>query len=149
MEEKILSAGIDVGTSTTQVIFSRMTVRNTGGFGSVPKIEITDKEIIYESGIIFTPLLSENEIDSSGVKAIVSEEYRRSGISPEDISTGAVIITGETSRKRNASAVAAALSEFAGSFVVAAAGPDLESVLAGKGSGAAVLSAVRRYLPSL
>lgn len=141
MEEKILSAGIDVGTSTTQVIFSRMTVRNTGGFGSVPKIEITDKEIVYESGIMFTPLLSENEIDGSGVKAIVSEEYRRSGISPEDISTGAVIITGETSRKRNASAVAAALSEFAGSFVVAAAGPDLESVLAGKGSGAAELSA--------
>ena len=51
MDETILSAGIDVGTSTTQIIFSRMTIQNTGGFGSVPKIEIVDKEIIHESEI--------------------------------------------------------------------------------------------------
>ncbi|MGN0608991.1 MAG: ethanolamine ammonia-lyase reactivating factor EutA [Oscillospiraceae bacterium] len=141
MDETILSAGIDVGTSTTQVIFSRMTVKNTGGFGSVPKIEIVGKEVVYESGVHFTPLLSENEIDGVSVRNIIEKEYEKSGFRPEDITTGAVIITGETSRKKNAGSVAEALSEIAGSFVVAAAGPDLESVLAGKGSGAAKLSA--------
>ncbi|MGN0552549.1 MAG: ethanolamine ammonia-lyase reactivating factor EutA [Oscillospiraceae bacterium] len=141
MSEQILSAGIDIGTSTTQVVFSKLTIENTGGFGSVPKIEITDKKIIYAGKIHFTPLLSENEIDIKNVCGIISEEYELAGLNPCDIATGAVIITGETSRKRNASETVQLISETAGDFVVAAAGPDLESVLAGKGSGAAKLSA--------
>lgn len=140
MDETILSAGIDVGTSTTQIIFSRMTIQNTGGFGSVPKIEIVDKEIIYESEIYFTPLLSENEIDGDKVSDIVMSEYKKANLTPDMLTTGAVIITGESSRKSNARSVTEALSETAGNFVVATAGPDLESVLAGKGSGAARLS---------
>lgn len=140
MDETILSAGIDVGTSTTQIIFSRMTIQNTGGFGSVPKIEIVDKEIIHESEIYFTPLLSENEIDGDKVSDIVMSEYKKANLTPDMLTTGAVIITGESSRKSNARSVTEALSETAGNFVVATAGPDLESVLAGKGSGAARLS---------
>lgn len=140
MDETILSAGIDVGTSTTQIIFSRMTIQNTGGFGSVPKIEIVDKEIIHESEIYFTPLLSENEIDGDKVSDIVMSEYKKANLTPDMLTTGAVIITGESSRKSNARSVTEALSETAGNFVVATAGPDLESVLAGKGSGVARLS---------
>ena len=140
MDETIRSAGIDVGTSTTQIIFSRMTIQNTGGFGSVPKIEIVDKEIIHESEIYFTPLLSENEIDGDKVSDIVMSEYKKANLTPDMLTTGAVIITGESSRKSNARSVTEALSETAGNFVVAPAGPDLESVLAGKGSGAARLS---------
>ncbi len=140
MSEQILSAGIDIGTSTTQVVFSKLTIENTGGFGSVPKIEITDKKIIYAGKIHFTPLLSENDIDIKSVCGIISEEYETAGLKPCYIATGAVIITGETSRKRNASETVQLISEAAGDFVVAAAGPDLESVLAGKGSGAARLS---------
>lgn len=140
MDETILSAGIDVGTSTTQIIFSRMTIQNTVGFGSVPKIEIVDKEIIHESEIYFTPLLSENEIDGDKVSDIVMSEYKKANLTPDMLTTGAVIITGESSRKSNARSVTEALSETAGNFVVATAGPDLESVLAGKGSGAARLS---------
>ena len=83
MDETILSAGIDVGTSTTQIIFSRMTIQNTGGFGSVPKIEIVDKEIIYESEIYFTPLLSENEIDGDKVSDIVMSEYKKANLTPD------------------------------------------------------------------
>lgn len=99
MDETILSAGIDVGTSTTQIIFSRMTIQNTGGFGSVPKIEIVDKEIIHESEIYFTPLLSENEIDGDKVSDIVMSEYKKANLTPDMLTTGAVIITGESSRK--------------------------------------------------
>ena len=66
----------------------------------------------------------------------MEEEYRKAGMSPAAISTGAVIITGETARKSNANEVLNALSGMAGDFVVATAGPDLESIIAGKGSGA-------------
>ena len=135
MHESLLSVGIDIGTSTTQLVISRLTLENRAGPFSVPRIAIGEKEVLYRSAIHFTPLLSETVIDAEGVRAIVAEEYRRSGFRQTDISTGAVIITGETARKENARQVLSALSDFAGDFVVATAGPDLESILAARGAG--------------
>ena len=135
MHESLLSVGIDIGTSTTQLVIYRLTLENRAGPFSVPRIAIWEKEVLYRSAIHFTPLLSETEIDAEGVRAIVAEEYRKSGFRQADISTGAVIITGETARKENARQVLAALSDFAGDFVVATAGPDLESILAARGAG--------------
>lgn len=140
MHEVILSVGIDIGTSTTQLIFSRLTIENQASSYTVPRINIVDKEVIYRSRIYFTPLRSPTEIDAEAVKKIVRSEYRAAGITPEELKTGAVIITGETARKENANEVLSALSDLAGDFVVATAGPDLESVLSGRGAGADVLS---------
>ncbi len=139
--EEILSAGIDIGTSTTQLIFSRLTLRETSGFGRIPQTEIVSKEVFYRSPIHFTPLLGDDRIDGEKTAKIIGDEYKAAGIEPSMLSTGAVIITGESNRKKNAREVIDAISSFAGDFVAAAAGPDLESVLAGKGSGAETLSA--------
>lgn len=136
MQEIIYSVGIDIGTSTTQLIFSRLTIENEATSYVVPRINIVKKEVIYRSDIYFTPLLSATEIDTEKVKQIIKNEYEKAGMKPGDLNTGAVIITGETARKQNASTVLAALSEMAGDFVVATAGPDLESVLSAKGAGA-------------
>ena len=135
-EEQLLSVGIDIGTTTTQLVFSRLTVKNAASEFTVPRFSITEKEILYRSAIHFTPLLSDSVIDAEGVRCIAEKEYALSGFRPQDIQTGAVIITGETARKENAREVLSALSGFAGDFVVATAGPKLESILAGKGSGA-------------
>lgn len=140
MREEILSAGIDIGTSTTQLVFSRIAIENTATSFSIPRIKIVDKEIVYRSNIHFTPLVSQNRIDGKKVREIVQEEYKNAGISPEDVKTGAVIITGETARKENANDVLQTLSGLAGDFVVATAGPDLESIIAGKGAGADQIS---------
>ncbi len=136
MREEIKSVGIDIGTSTTQLIFSRMVVENLAGSYAVPRISIVEKEVVYRSKIYFTPLLSLTEIDADKVREIVSSEYKVSGIKPQDLQTGAVIITGEAARKANANEVLNALSNLAGDFVVATAGPDLESVLSARGAGA-------------
>lgn len=136
MEKQLLSVGIDLGTSTTQLIFSRIYLTDAA-MCAVPDIHITKKEIIYRSEIYFTPLKNREEIDLPAVEEIVRREYAKAGVQKGDISTGAVIITGETARKENAVPVTAQLAAFAGDFVVATAGPDLESVLAGYGSGAA------------
>ena len=101
---------------------------------------IEDKEIIYKSPIVFTPLLDEVTIDFIKIKEIVSEALNLSKVEKSNISTGAVIITGETARKENASEVSKNLSEYLGDFVVATAGPKLESLLAGYGSGACDIS---------
>lgn len=136
MTETLLSAGIDIGTSTTQLVLSRLTLLNRANSFSIPRIEIAEKEVVYRSGVHFTPLLDDKTIDSDGVRNIVQEEYGRSGYDKRQVQTGAVIITGETARKENARAVLNSLSEFAGDFVVATAGPDLESILAARGAGA-------------
>lgn len=136
MREEINSVGIDIGTSTTQVVFSKIVLENTASGARVPQIKIISKDVVYRSQIYFTPLISLTEIDAASVKKIVEEEYKKAGLKPSDISTGAVIITGETARKSNANEVLNALSGMAGDFVVATAGPDLESIIAGKGSGA-------------
>lgn len=132
----LLSVGIDIGTSTTQLVFSRITMENTTGYFSVPKVSIRGKEIVYKSQVHLTPLTTPVRIDGEAVRDIVDQEFRRAGYAPADVDTGAVIITGESARKENAAAVLDKLSRFAGDFVVATAGPDLESIIAGKGSGA-------------
>ena len=144
MHEVILSVGIDIGTSTTQLIFSRLTIENRASSYTVPRIDIVDKEVVYRSKIYFTPLRSATEIDAEAVKQIVREEYQAAGMTPEMLRTGAVIITGETARKENANEVLEALSDLAGDFVVATAGPDLESVLSARGAGTDALSKEKR-----
>ena len=141
-EEQLLSVGIDIGTSTTQCVFSRLTLSNTASSFSVPRIRITEKTVLYRAPVRLTPLLGGDTIDAPALERMVREDYRSAGIAPGDISLGAVIITGETARKANARAVTQALSELAGDFVVATAGAALEGILAGRGSGAAELSAV-------
>lgn len=140
MREELLSVGIDIGTSTTQLVFSKLIIENMASNYSVPRIVIVDKEIIYRSDIYFTPLISPTIIDGPKVKEIMEEEYQKAGIQKKHIDTGAVIITGETARKENAKEVLETLSGFAGDFVVATAGPDLESIISGKGAGAHLYS---------
>lgn len=132
----ILSVGIDVGTSTTQVVFSKLQMDNAGGYFSVPRVAIVDKEVVYKSEVYMTPLKTDVLIDTDALRDIVAAEFRKAGYWPEDTDSGAVIITGESARKENSDAVLKSLSDFAGDFVVSAAGPDMESLIAGKGSGA-------------
>lgn len=132
----ILSVGIDVGTSTTQVVFSKLQMDNAGGYFSVPRVAIVDKEEVYKSEVYMTPLKTDVLIDTDALRDIVAAEFRKAGYRPEDTDSGAVIITGESARKENSDAVLKSLSDFAGDFVVSAAGPDMESLIAGKGSGA-------------
>ena len=136
MGESLLSVGLDVGTTTTQLIVSRLLVENKASSFAVPELEIAQREILYRSPVRFTPLVNAQRVDGDAIAQWVLGEYEKANIRPEEVQTGAVIITGETSRKENAKAVLDSLSHMAGDFVVATAGPDLESVLAAKGAGA-------------
>ena len=136
MAEVLRSVGLDVGTTSTQMILSELKVENRASGFSVPEMEIAERKILYKSDVHFTPLKGEHLVDGERLRQLVEREYHMAGIRPEAVDTGAIIITGETSRKENAREVLSALSDFAGDFVVATAGPDLESVLAAKGAGA-------------
>ena len=136
----LLSVGVDVGTTTTQVIFSRLNLQDVARSGQIPRINITDRKVIYQSPIVFTPLIDAETIDAVRLNEIVRSEYTNAGIDPRHVETGAVIITGETAKKKNADEILRALSGLAGEFVVSVAGPNVESMIAGKGAGAAQYS---------
>ena len=90
MKETLISVGIDVGTTTTQVIFSNITIENMSSGARVPEFKIVGKEIFYKGKIHFTPLRSNTEIDETALKEIIEREYKNAGINPDDIDSGAV-----------------------------------------------------------
>ena len=109
MADSLLSVGLDVGTTSTQMVVSRLRIQNRASSFAVPELEISEREILYQSPVYFTPLLEEKRMDAAALREIVEREYRSAGIRREDVDTGAVIVTGETSRKENAAAVMEAL----------------------------------------
>lgn len=135
-EQWITSIGIDLGTSTTKWIASRLRVAEISGGFALSRYEIAERQLIYTSPTSFTPLLGEDAIDAHSILVLLQEGLERAGLKPEEIMSGAVIITGETATKSNAEQMVHLLARQSGQFVVASAGPDLEGIMAGKGSGA-------------
>lgn len=141
MSPRILrSIGIDLGTTTSQVIFSELEIVNSAGPTSVPHYEFSRRDILYVSPVIFTPFDSQGKIDVAALDTFVRAQYALAGLIVQQVESGAVIITGETSKVRNARETVMTLAAGLGDFVVATAGPHLESVIAGRGSGAAAYS---------
>ena len=135
----LLSVGIDIGSAGTQVIFSRIELRRLSE-ELTSRYFVVKRETVYQSPVALTPYLSEERIDDQGIGRIVDEAYDAAGVHPDDVDTGAVILTGEALRRENAKAIAEVLAEVGGEFVCAAAGHHMESMLAAYGSGAAKVS---------
>lgn len=130
------SVGIDIGTTTTQVIFSRLTMVNRAPVTQVPRYEFVEREIFFQSPVSPTPLQEDGTVNVPMLQRFIDDQFAAAEIALSDIETGAIIITGETSKVKNAKDTVMGLAERLGDFVVATAGPNLESVIAGRGSGA-------------
>ena len=81
MSEKLLSVGLDVGTTSTQLVVSCLRVENRASGFAVPEMEITQREILYRSPVYFTPLLEGKLVDGAEIRRIVEAEYEKAGIS--------------------------------------------------------------------
>ena len=131
----LLSVGIDIGSSTSHLIFSRLVLRREG-LGLSNRFVVIERDIIHESPILLTPYLDKTTIDTNKLDEFIHEAYHQAGLSPRDIDTGALIVTGEAAKKKNAEAIAELFSAQTGKFVCATAGHNLEAILAAHGSGA-------------
>ncbi|MBC8419018.1 MAG: ethanolamine ammonia-lyase reactivating factor EutA [Desulfobacteraceae bacterium] len=136
---ELLSVGVDVGTSTSHLVFSNLVLERDPRSPS-RRFLIRKREIIYEGRIINTPLLPDDTIDTDTLSEFFREEYGLAEIDPADIQSGAVIVTGETAKKDNARQIVEAISNGAGDFVAATAGANFESLLTAMGSGATARS---------
>jgi ethanolamine utilization protein EutA len=133
---QLVSVGIDIGSSGTQVIFSRVYMRRLAE-DLTSRYFVVKRETLHQSPVALTPYLSEERIDDRAVGEIIDRAYEEAGIHPDQIDTGVVILTGEALRRDNAKAIADVLAEMGGEFVCATAGHHMESLLAAYGSGAA------------
>lgn len=136
-ELEINSVGIDCGSSTTHLIFSKIRLKREAGFLNLSRrYNVIERTVLYKSEIINTPLIDAQTIDIPAVVKFIKSEYHNAGYELNDIDTGAVIVTGETAKKQNAADIVNLISDEAGKFVSATAGPNFESMLAALGSGA-------------
>src|SRR5258705_9890032 len=133
------SVGIDIGSSGTQVIFSKINLRRLAE-DLTSRYYVVSRETLFLSPVSLTPYQSETRIDDAALRRIIDEAYSGAGLAPADIDTGAVILTGEALRRENAQAISAMLAEAGGDFVCATAGHHMESMLAAYGSGASLVS---------
>jgi ethanolamine utilization protein EutA len=135
----LTSVGIDIGSSGTQIIFSRIKLRRLGEELS-SRYFVVSRETMYQSPVALTPYQNDLRIDQVALEAIIDQAYAAADMKREDVDTGAVILTGEALRRENAAAIARIVAEQGGDFVCAAAGHHMEAMLAAFGSGAARLS---------
>ena len=136
---ELVSVGIDIGSSGTQVIFSRVHMQRMSEDLS-SRYFVVARETLHQSPVALTPYQSEERIDERAIGDIIDAAYNAARIHPDNIDTGAVILTGEALRRENAKAIADVISEMGGEFVCATAGHHMESLLAAYGSGAAKAS---------
>ncbi len=132
---ELTSVGIDIGSSTTHLMFSHLHLkRRSRAFSS--RFEVVEREVLYRSHVLLTPYRDRDTIDTDALAEFIRQSYKDAGIEPSEVDTGAVICTGEAVKKKNAEAIVRLFSDQGGKFVCATAGPNLEAVLAAHGSGA-------------
>ena len=137
----LTSVGIDVGTATSQISFSRLLLRRLGRELS-SRFVVTERRTLYLSPVHFTPYTRARErIDEQALGRLVDTAYQEAGITPGQVDTGAIILTGEAIRRDNARAIADLFAAQRGNFVCASAGHNFEALLSAHGSGAVALSA--------
>src|SRR5438552_14904640 len=131
----ILSVGVDIGSSTSHLVFSRIVLERLDS-----RYVVTTREAFYQSDILLTPYAAEEEIDATALGSFIDRQYQEATVDPDEIDTGALILTGVAVRRRNARRIGELFARQAGKMVAVSAGDTLETVMAAHGSGAVARS---------
>ena len=128
---QLTSVGVDIGSSTSHLVFSRLELTLEGS-----RYRVTKRDILNESQILLTPYVDDTRIDVEALEAFINQQYKNAKIRREEVDTGALILTGVAVRRRNARAIGDLFAQEAGKFVAVSAGDGLEATMAAHGSGA-------------
>jgi ethanolamine utilization protein EutA len=130
-ELQLITVGVDIGSSTSHLVFSRLQLTLEGS-----RYRVTKRQVLNESDILLTPYVDETRIDVEALGSFINQQYKNAKIKREEVDTGALILTGVAVRRRNARAIAELFAQEAGKFVAVSAGDGLEATMAAHGSGA-------------
>jgi ethanolamine utilization protein EutA len=133
------TVGIDIGSSTSHLLFAKVALqRQSQGHSS--RFVVIGRDIVWRSPILLTPFLADGLIDAAVLGGFIDRCYSEAGFTKDEVDGGAVILTGEAIKRKNARAIDELFAAQAGKFVCASAGHRLEARLAAHGSGAVALS---------
>ncbi len=136
---ELKTVGIDIGSSTSHLLFAKVVLqRHNQGLSA--RFVVVDRQVLWRSPIMLTPFLPDGLIDARALKRFIDDAYKEAGFERSDVDSGAVILTGEAIKRKNARAIDELFADEAGKFVCATAGHILECRLAAHGSGAVKLS---------
>jgi ethanolamine utilization protein EutA len=136
---ELTTVGIDIGSSTSHLMFARVHLQRLSAALS-SRFVVVGRKILWQSPILLTHYRSDYTIDVDELAGFIGGCYTYAGIEPKEVDSGAVILTGEALKRRNARAIAELFSDEAGKFVCASAGHHMECQMAAHGSGAIALS---------
>jgi ethanolamine utilization protein EutA len=136
---ELTTVGIDIGSSTSHLMFARVHMQRQAQALS-SRFLVVRREVLWRSEVTLTPYLPDNSIDADALETFIHAAYADAGLQRSDVDTGAVILTGEALKRRNAQAIAELFADEGGRFVCASAGHHLEAIMAAHGSGAVALS---------
>jgi ethanolamine utilization protein EutA len=136
---ELTTVGIDIGSSTSHLMFARVHLQRLSTALS-SRFVVIDRKILWQSPILLTPYRPDYTIDVDDLSGFIGGCYAYAGIEREKVDSGAVILTGEALKRKNARAIADLFSDEAGKFVCASAGHHMECQMAAHGSGAVALS---------
>lgn len=134
-EIRLVSVGVDIGSSTSHLVFSRLVLERLDN-----RYIVTQREVFHESDVLLTPYADDMTIDAKKLGAFIDTQYEAAGLDPQMIDTGALILTGVAVRRANSRAIGDLFAAQTGKFVSVSAGDGLETTLAAFGSGAAARS---------
>jgi ethanolamine utilization protein EutA len=134
-EIRLVSVGVDIGSSTSHLVFSRLVLERLDN-----RYIVAERVVLFQSDVLLTPYRDDSSIDAAALGVFIERQYALAGLTPEAIDTGALILTGVAVRRSNARAIGDLFAAQTGKFVSVSAGDALETTLAAFGSGAAARS---------
>src|SRR5437016_10262824 len=89
-EDRIVltSVGVDIGSSTSHLVFSRLELERQDG-----RYVTVKRDVLYQSDILLTPYTGATKIDGAALAVFIDQQYEAARLSREQVDTGALILT--------------------------------------------------------
>ena len=81
-EIRLLSVGVDIGSSTSHLVFSRLVLERLDS-----RYIVAEREILHESDVLLTPYADDLTIDAAKLGAFIKAQYDNAALDPADIDT--------------------------------------------------------------
>src|SRR6266540_1478640 len=87
-EIRLTSVGVDIGSSTSHLVFSRLVLERLDN-----RYVVSERKVIHESEVLLTPFIEnaadDATIDAAALGAFIDKQYELAGIDPEAFGSGA------------------------------------------------------------
>src|SRR2546427_9792951 len=79
-EIRLTSVGVDIGSSTSHLVFSRLVLERLDN-----RYVVSERKVVHESEVLLTPYSADATIDASALGAFIDRQYQRAGSDPKAI----------------------------------------------------------------